>query len=99
MNVPRLVLMREFLADTGSIYLHLDWHVGHYVKVVMDELFGKDNFVNEIAWKRSHAHGDSSQGATHYGRVTEGIFFYTKSKSSIWNPPYEPYTQENIDSD
>ena len=99
MIVPRLVLMRELLADTGSIYVHLDWHVGHYVKVVLDEVFGKENFVNEIAWKRSHAHGDSGQGATHYGRVTEGIYFYTKSSDSIWNAPYEPYTAEILERD
>jgi len=53
MITPRLILMRELLADTGSIYVHLDWHVGHYVKLVLDEVFGKDNFVNEIVWKRS----------------------------------------------
>ncbi|MEI2642183.1 MAG: DNA methyltransferase [Candidatus Nanopelagicales bacterium] len=51
MITPRLILMRELLADTGSIYVHLDWHVGHYVKLVLDEVFGKDNFVNEIIWR------------------------------------------------
>ena len=50
MLYPRLVLMRELLSDHGSIYVHIDWHVGHYVKVLMDEIFGKDNFVNEIVW-------------------------------------------------
>ena len=50
MITPRLILMRELLADTGSIYVHLDWHVGHYVKVAMDEVFGKDNFINEVIW-------------------------------------------------
>ncbi|MDR3352133.1 MAG: site-specific DNA-methyltransferase, partial [Zoogloeaceae bacterium] len=52
MMTPRLILMRELLADTGSIYVHLDWHVGHYVKIVMDEIFGKDNFRNDVIWKR-----------------------------------------------
>lgn len=99
MMVPRLVLMRELLSANGSIYVHLDWHVGHYVKLALDDIFGKQNFVNEIAWKRSHAHGDSGQGATHYGRVTEGIYFYTRSERSTWNPPYEPYTAEIIDRD
>ncbi|MDK9715917.1 MAG: site-specific DNA-methyltransferase [Sulfuritalea sp.] len=99
MITPRLILMRELLADTGSIYVHLDWHVGHYVKIVMDEVFGKENFVNEIAWKRSHAHGDSGQGAAHYGRVTEGILFYGCSSSRTWNAPYEPYTKEILDRD
>jgi len=92
MITPRLILMRELLADTGSIYVHLDWHVGHYVKMVLDEVFGKDNFINEIAWKRSHAHGDTGQGATHFGRVTEGIYFYGRSEQRIWNPQYDPYT-------
>jgi adenine specific DNA methylase Mod len=50
MMYDRLVLMRELLADNGSIYVHLDWHVGHYVKIIMDEIFGKENFRNEIVW-------------------------------------------------
>ena len=99
MITPRLVLMRELLADTGSIYVHLDGHVGHYVKVVMDDVFGKDKFVNEIAWKRSHAHGDSGQGAAHFGRVTEGLLFYGRGDQRVWNPPYEPYTDAILDRD
>ena len=99
MITPRLILMRELLSDNGSIYVHLDWHVGHYVKIVMDDIFGKDNFINEIAWKRSHAHGDSGQGAAHFGRVTEGIYFYGKSGNRIWSPRYEPYTSEILERD
>lgn len=99
MITPRLILMRELLADTGSIYVHLDGHVGHYVKIVMDDVFGKDKFVNEIAWKRSHAHGDSGQGAAHFGRVTEGLLFYGRSDQRVWNPPYEPYTDTILDRD
>ena len=99
MITPRLILMRELLSDRGSIYVHLDWHVGHYVKVVLDEIFGKDNFINEIAWKRSHAHGDTGQGASHFGRVTEGIYLYSKGQSRIWNPIYEPYTDLILDRD
>ncbi|MBN8765741.1 MAG: site-specific DNA-methyltransferase [Thiobacillus sp.] len=99
MITPRLILMRELMSDSGSIYVHLDWHVGHYVKIVMDEVFGKDNFVNEIAWKRSHAHGDSGQGASHFGRVTEGIYFYSLSGSHYWDAPYEPYTEEILTRD
>ncbi|MYZ51048.1 site-specific DNA-methyltransferase [Malikia spinosa] len=98
MITPRLILMRELLADTGSIYVHLDWHVGHYVKLVMDEVFGKDNFVNEIIWKRQTAKGDITQGATHMGRIHDSIFFYGKSHSRIWNPVYTPYAQEYLDS-
>lgn len=98
MITPRLVLMRELLADTGSIYVHLDWHVGHYVKLVMDELFGKDNFVNEIIWKRQTAKGDVTQGATHMGRIHEVLFLYGKTPNRIWNSVFTPYTQEYIDS-
>ena len=47
---PRLVLMRELLSDHGSIYVHIDWHVGHYMKVILDDIFGKENFVNEVIW-------------------------------------------------
>ncbi|MGV8805919.1 MAG: site-specific DNA-methyltransferase [Polaromonas sp.] len=99
MITPRLILMRELLADTGSIYVHLDWHVGHYVKLVLDEVFGKDNFVNAIAWKRSHAHGDTGQGASHFGRVTESIYFYGRTDRRVWDAPYEPYTDAILDRD
>jgi adenine-specific DNA-methyltransferase len=99
MITPRLILMRELLADTGSIYVHLDSHVGHYAKIVMDEVFGKDKFINEISWKRSHAHGDTGQGAAHYGRVTEGILFYARNEQRVWYPPYEPYTAAILDRD
>lgn len=99
MIVPRLVLMRELLTPEGSIYVHLDWHVASYVRILMDDIFGRENFVNEIAWKRSHAHGDSGQGATHFGRVTETILFYGRAERRYWDPPYEPYTDEILDRD
>lgn len=93
MITPRLILMRELLADTGSIYVHLDWHVGHYVKLVMDEVFGKDQFINEIVWKRSEAHSDSNA----FGAVHDVIFFYSKTPKTIWNKQYVPYTEEYIE--
>jgi len=96
MITPRLILMRELLADTGSIYVHLDWHVGHYVKLVLDDIFGKDNFVNEIIWKRQTAKGDVTQGATHMGRIHDSIFLYGKTTSRVWNTVFTPYTQDYI---
>jgi adenine-specific DNA-methyltransferase len=93
MITPRLILMRELLADTGSIYVHLDWHVGHYVKIVLDEVFGKDNFTNEIIWKRSEAHSDSNG----FGAVHDVIFLYSKTGSPVWNKQYVPYTEEYIE--
>lgn len=98
MITPRLILMRELLADTGSIYVHLDWHVGHYVKLVMDEVFGKDNFINQLIWKRGHAHSDSKQGAAHYGRLHDIIFFYSKTPQYFFEQQFTPYTQAYIDT-
>lgn len=75
MIVPRLILMRELLSDTGSIYVHLDWHVGHYVKIVMDEIFGKNNLINEIIWCYSRPSIESQRNFT---RLHDTIFWYSK---------------------
>ena len=75
MITPRLILMRELLSDTGSIYVHLDWHVGHYVKLAMDEIFGKNFIQNEIIW---HFQSGGRQEDS-YSRKHQTIFFYTKS--------------------
>ena len=96
MITPRLILMRELLADSGSIYVHLDWHIGHYVKLVMDELYGKDNFVNEIVWKRSDAKGDATQGSQHFSRVHDVIFFYQKSPSRHWETQFLPLSESYV---
>lgn len=98
MITPRLILMRELLADTGSIYVHLDWHVGHYVKLVMDEVFGKDQFINQLIWKRGHAHSDSKQGSAHFGRLHDTIFLYSKSQQYFFTHQFTPYTQEYQDT-
>jgi adenine-specific DNA-methyltransferase len=83
MITPRLILMRELLADTGSIYVHLDWHVGHYVKLVLDEIFGKDHFINEIIWKRK---GGSANPSNRLGVVTDYMYWYSKGDACIVNP-------------
>lgn len=98
MMTPRLVLMRELLSDRGSIYVHLDWHVAHYVKVLLDDIFGKDNLINELVWKRGHAHSDTRQGAAHFGRLHDTIFLYCKTPDRYYfKMQYEPYTQDYID--
>jgi len=76
MIVPRLMIMRELLSEQGSIYVHIDWHVGHYVKVIMDEIFGKENFINEIIWKRR---GGALNNFNSFGAVTDTLFLYSKS--------------------
>ncbi len=85
MITPRLILMRELLADTGSIYVHLDWHVGHYVKIVMDEVFGKEGFRNEIVWKRRTGTASSNN---EFGIQTDGLFFYSKGQNFTFTPLY-----------
>ena len=98
MITPRLILMRELLSDSGSIFVHLDWHVCHYVKLVLDNVFGKDNFRNEIIWKRTAGHSDSGQGAEHLGRQHDVIYWVAKSDKALVNLIYEPYSQDYIDS-
>jgi DNA modification methylase len=89
------VLLRELLSETGSIYVHLDWHVGHYAKTLLDEVFGQQNFLNQIVWHRTSAHSDSST----YGNAHDLIFFYsTTSNKFTWNKQYQPYDQKYIDS-
>src|SRR5438132_8996612 len=77
----RLIFIHEVLADDGVLYLHLDTKKVHYMKVVLDELFGEAGFHNEIIWKRSDAHSDTIQGAQDYGRIHDTILRYTKGGS------------------
>lgn len=81
----RLVLMRELLAENGSIYVHLDWHVGHYVKVMMDEIFGYENFVNEIVW--SYRTGGAS--VRNWSQKHDTILFYSKTDKYTFNTQKE----------
>ena len=90
---PRLVLMQELLSDKGSIYVHLDWHVGHYVKLILDDIFGKDKFVNEIIWQRT----GSQNNAKSYGINYDTILMYRNGDKYIWNEQYTPYTKEDIE--
>lgn len=93
MLYPRLVLMRELLSDHGSIYVHIDWHVGHYVKVMMDEIFGKENFVNEIIWQRVYSHNDTNK----YGTIHDTILYYAKDTNNrVWNVQYTPYDEKYL---
>jgi site-specific DNA-methyltransferase (adenine-specific)/adenine-specific DNA-methyltransferase len=87
MIYPRLVLMRELLSDQGSIYVHLDWHVGHYVKVLMDEVFGKENFRNEIIWSYT---GRLMYAPQKFNAKHNTIFFYAKSDLHRINEVTEP---------
>lgn len=89
----RMILLRELLSERGSIYVHTDYKTGHYVKVMMDEVFGIENFRNDITRIKCNPKNFPRIG---FGNIKDMILFYTKSANPIWNEPYEPYTDEEI---
>ncbi len=91
-----VVVLYDLLSPTGSIYVHLDWHVSHYAKAILDEVFGAENFRNEIAWKRSDAKGDATQGSQHYARINDSIFYYVKSEKATWNTQFVPLSEKYV---
>jgi DNA modification methylase len=93
MMAPRLVELHRVLKPTGSLYLHCDPTASHYLKVMLDVIFGARNFRNEIVWKRTGAHG----GAKRWGPVHDIILFYTKSDQYLWNRVYEPLDRDYIE--
>jgi len=89
-----VVLLRELLAEDGSIYVHLDWHVAHYAKAVLDEVFGQKQCQNEIIWKRTSARSDSHT----YNHIHDVIFLYTKGEHFTYNVQYTAYDQTYLDN-
>jgi hypothetical protein len=84
-----VLLLHELLHENGSVYVHLDYHVSHYAKIILDEIFGAECFQNEIAWKRQSAHSDAKR----YGPIHDTILFYSKTSDFSWTPQYEPLGQ------
>lgn len=91
-----LMAIRSVMSPTASIYVELDSHIGHYAKILMDEVFGENNFINEIVWKRTFSHSDVGQGAKHLGRLHDVIFYYSYSEDYTLNTVYTPYSEEYI---
>ena len=91
----RLVFLRELLADHGSIYLHIDYKIGHYVKILMDEIFGRENFRNDIARIKCNPKNFRRKG---YGNIKDMILFYTKTDEFTWNDPKIPLTDSEIET-
>ena len=89
----RLIVARELLSDCGSIYLHIDYKIGHYVKILMDEIFGIKNFKNDITRIKCNPKNFSRKA---YGNVKDMILFYTKSQNNIWNEPVNEYSESDI---
>jgi adenine specific DNA methylase Mod len=92
MMAVRLVELQRVLKPTGTLYLHCDPAASHYLKVLLDAIFGAENYRNEISWRRSSAHNDTKQGSKKYGNIRDVIFFYSKSKTWTWNPQYTSYS-------
>lgn len=86
-----LVAIKSVMSDTASIYVHLDYHIGHYVKILMDEIFGEENFRNEIIWKRTGAHNDAGK----YGIVHDNIYWYSKNAEYYFQECYIDLTDEH----
>jgi DNA modification methylase len=90
----RLLEMKRLLKSTGSIYVHLDWHASHYVKVEMDKIFGYDNFRNEIIWRRVYTHSDANS----FGHIHDCILFYTKTEGYTWHDQFMPQSEDYLES-
>jgi site-specific DNA-methyltransferase (adenine-specific)/adenine-specific DNA-methyltransferase len=90
----RVVLMKELLKDEGIISIHCDWHKGHYIRAILDEIFGPQNFVNDIIWQRTGAHNDADR----FGIIHDYIFVYSKSTKHPFNPVHVPLSEEHVSS-
>ena len=90
----RLILLKQLLSDRGSIYLHIDYKIGHYVKVMMDEVFGRENFRNDITRIKCNPKNFNRIG---YGNIKDLILFYTKTVNPIWNEPREKYSEKDLE--
>ena len=97
MMAPRLVELRRVLKPTGSLYLHCDPTASHFLKLLMDAVFGSANFRTEIIWKRTSAHSDTKQGRKQHGRIHDVLLFYTKTDDWNWNPVYTEYDSEYVE--
>ncbi len=88
-----LMAIKSVMSDNASIYVHLDYHIGHYVKILMDEIFGEDNFVNEIIWQRVYSHNDANR----YGQIHDTIFYYCMNNEDYtWHTQYVPYDEKYL---
>lgn len=97
MIYERLQQMHDLLAEDGSIYVHCDWRVNSYMRLVLDELFGKNMYRNEITWKRQPPRGARAV-ANQYGKSSDMILYYSKSDNYKWNPQYKDYDQKYLDA-
>lgn len=94
MMAIRLIELHRVLKPTGSLYLHCDPTASHYLKLLLDGVFGAASFRSEIVWKRSSSHNDTKQGLANYGHIHDVILFYSKGTKWLWNSQFTPYDEE-----
>jgi hypothetical protein len=94
-----LWMLNGRLKPTGSLYLHCDPTASHYLKIILDTIFGPANFMNEVTWKRSSAHSDSKQGMRRCGKIRDIVLVYAKTQDYFWNTQYTPYTTEYLEAE
>ncbi len=99
MMAPRIFALHRVLKPTGSLYLHCDPTASHYLKLVLDAVFGAGRFRSEIVWKRSGAHSDTKQGRKLHGHIHDTVLFYTKSDEWTWNDIFTPYGDSYVGKD
>jgi site-specific DNA-methyltransferase (adenine-specific) len=93
MMAVRLIELHRVLKPTGSLYLHCDPVASHYLKILLDSVFGPTNFQSEIIWKRTSSHGNVQRA---YGDVTDTLLYYSKSGEFVWNEQYMPYSEKHL---
>jgi site-specific DNA-methyltransferase (adenine-specific)/adenine-specific DNA-methyltransferase len=99
MIYERLILMRDLMHPEGSIYVHCDWRVNAFIRLAMNEVFGTENFINQITWKRAHTvKGNIGQGSKYMGENTDTVFAYAKSSSYVFNSLFLPYSDDYINT-
>lgn len=93
MLYERFVVMRDLLSETGSIFVHCDWRMNAFIRLVMNDVFGIDNFVNEITWRRTRTHNDAKSWAA----IADTIYHFSKTEDFTWNPQYLPQAEEDVE--
>ncbi len=96
MMAVRALEMRRLLKPTGTLYLHCDTTASHYLKLLLDSVFGPEMFLNEITWKRSSAHSDTKQGMRRAGKIRDVLLVYTSGGEHIWNAQFTPYADDYL---
>jgi adenine-specific DNA-methyltransferase len=91
----RLLAIKSVMSDTASIYVHLDWHIGHYVKVMLDEIFGEENFRREVIWNRDEPFGYKAS-SNNYAQTHDNIFYYSKSEDFVFNKQFDAYSDKYL---